>query len=426
MKERVYIFLLMIVGVPIAGELNFHPFGDTFRVSFGTTAFLFFLLWIKNIPPWLSGFAVGISVFSFRILLDLLGRQPIHVEPIIYNHLPALVFYVCYAALFSLMRINQLYQRPLLVGLLGVVIEVISNLMELTFRWAPIESVMSLEIISKITLFAVIRTFFVLGFFNMIQLRHAIILEEQQRKRNERTMLLISDLYVESIQLKKTLNQVESITRDCYDVYRGLQASSNEQAESYAKRVLHIAGQVHEIKKDNQRIYAGLSKMISSEDVPNYMSMEALGRIVVRSNQKYAQLLAKEISFELQVVVTQGNYHMYTLLSLMNNLVANAVEAIKEAGTIRITIKQLEDWLEVSVHDDGPGVLVKDKEILFKPGFTTKYDISGMPSTGIGLSYVKEMVESLGGTITVENEAIPRETVFTIRLPIESIIHQGG
>ncbi|GAA3325311.1 hypothetical protein GCM10020331_056670 [Ectobacillus funiculus] len=32
----------------------------------------------------------------------------------------------------------------------------------------------------------------------------------------------------------------------------------------------------------------------------------------------------------------------------------------------------------------------------FKPGFTSKYDESGIASTGIGLSYVKELTEELG------------------------------
>lgn len=415
----------MIIGVPFAGELNFHPFGDDFRVSFGTTAFFFFLLWIRKIPPLLTGVVVGVSVVIFRVLLDSVRENQFLVDPFLYDHIPSFVFYFCYSLLFTWTKMNQRYHRPLLVGVLGVIIEIVSNLVELTFRW-QLESVFSLEIISKITLIAIIRTFFVLGFFNMIQLRHAIMMEELQRKRNERTLMLISNLYEESIQLKKTLNYVEAITRDCYDVYRGLQACADEEAQTYAKRVLHIAGQVHEVKKDNQRIYAGLSKMISSEHVPDYLSMEELGRMVVRSNQKYAQLMAKDITFELQVHVHQGSYHMNTILSLLNNLVANAVEAIKETGTIRVTIKQQDMWIVLAVHDNGPGLSVKNKELVFKPGFTTKYDVTGKPSTGIGLSYVKEMVESLQGTIAITSEMSPHETVFTIQLPREGIIHQGG
>lgn len=42
MRESVYILLLMLIAVPIAGELKFHPFQDDFRISFGTTAFFFF------------------------------------------------------------------------------------------------------------------------------------------------------------------------------------------------------------------------------------------------------------------------------------------------------------------------------------------------------------------------------------------------
>lgn len=425
MRETFYIFLLMILAVPLAGELKFYPFADDFRVSFGTTAFFFFLLWIRKIPAMVSGIVVGVSVVCFRIMLDALGQNHLEINSLI-HHLPAFVFYFSYACLFYLARINSFHHRPLLVGVLGVGIEIISNLIELTYRWQHVESVFTIGIISKITLIAIIRTFFVLGFFNMIQLRQAIWMEEQQRSRNQRTLMLISSLYEESIQLKKTLNHVEGITRDCYDLYRDLQAVSDEVPESYAKRVLHIAGQVHEIKKDNQRIYAGLSRMISNENATDYLSMEELGLMVVRTNQKYAQLLAKEIAFELNVQVDQGKYHIYTTLSLMNNLVTNAVEAIKERGKIRVSIEQQDEWAVFRVRDNGPGITVKNKELLFKPGFTTKYDVTGKPSTGIGLSYVKEMVESLEGTIELETEPGSGETEFTIRLPIAGIMQKGG
>lgn len=39
MSESVSIRLLILITVPMVGELNFHPFPDDFRISFGTAAF---------------------------------------------------------------------------------------------------------------------------------------------------------------------------------------------------------------------------------------------------------------------------------------------------------------------------------------------------------------------------------------------------
>ncbi|MCG6199590.1 sensor histidine kinase, partial [Anoxybacillus sp. LAT_38] len=67
MRESVYILMLMLIAVPIAGELKFHPFQDDFRVSFGTTAFFFFLLWLRKIPAYVSGPLTGCLVVLFRV-----------------------------------------------------------------------------------------------------------------------------------------------------------------------------------------------------------------------------------------------------------------------------------------------------------------------------------------------------------------------
>jgi two-component system sensor histidine kinase YcbA len=423
MRENLYIFLLMLLTVPIAGELKFHPFDDEFRVSFGTTAFFFFLLWMRRIPTALAGILAGNAVVCFRIFLDWLSMDGFQLIRSFQLHLPAFFFYVTFACLFSFFRINRLHHRPLFVGLLGAVAEIGANMVELVLRSPAPLAVVTFPIVGQITVIAVIRSFFVLGFFNLIQLREAKLMEEQQRMRNERMLVLISNLYEESIQLKKTLQNVEEVTRDCYELYRQLKDSPFDGTEEFAPRALRIAGQVHEIKKDNQRIYAGLSKMISDENAKDYMSLKELVEIVVRSNDKYARLLGKQISFVTRVDASPTPCHIYTTLSLLNNLVANAVEAIEAEGTVAVSVREQGEWVEFRVSDDGPGIAVKDKELLFKPGFTTKFDASGRASTGIGLSYVRELAERLNGTIDIHDDA---ETVFVLRLPLGSLVQKGG
>ena len=74
--RELFIFICMLLIVPLAGEPRIHPFGNefsSFRVSFGSPMFLLFLLWIRNVPMAISGLAVGIAVVLFRGALDAVG-----------------------------------------------------------------------------------------------------------------------------------------------------------------------------------------------------------------------------------------------------------------------------------------------------------------------------------------------------------------
>ena len=239
-------------------------------------------------------------------------------------------------------------------------------------------------------------------------------------------LLLISNLYEESIQLKKSLQNAEDITRDCYDLYRNVQTNySALKIDEFAKKILGIAGQVHEIKKDNQRIYAGLAKMISDENSRDYMPVSEIGNIIAQTNQKYARSLGKNIEFALDIEDYDPLFHVYTVLSLINNLVSNAVESIENIGFIKISISTTKEWVEFRVSDNGAGIPKKKRELIFKPGYTTKYDLSGKPSTGMGLPYVKEVVKNLKGTVRIQDEPEKNETIFSIQLPITSLVEKG-
>ena len=62
--RELFIFICMLLIVPLAGEPRIHPFGNEFsgfRVSFGSPMFLLFLLWLRNVPMAVSGLAGGIG-----------------------------------------------------------------------------------------------------------------------------------------------------------------------------------------------------------------------------------------------------------------------------------------------------------------------------------------------------------------------------
>lgn len=89
------------------------------------------------------------------------------------------------------------------------------------------------------------------------------------------------------------------------------------------------------------------------------------------------------------------------MIRVFNNLYKNAVQAIGNAsdGMINTQLIRGENYLEVSMKDNGSGISQTELGHIFEPRFTTK--TSGM---GFGLALVKKMLENIGGNIRVETE----------------------
>ncbi|WP_146226536.1 sensor histidine kinase [Aneurinibacillus soli] len=429
LKKDIFILVLMMFTVPLAGQLNFYPMNETFRVSFGAPTFFFFLLLFRKIPVVLPGFLTGILMVGFRILLDWTMQENFNLLSSFAEYYSSFFYYFTYAFLFYLVKVNRFYSQPLLLGCMGIVIEILADLVELLVQHFGLGTTITLAAFKEITIMAISHSFLVLSFFNMMKLYESQSRERQIRKQNEHMLMLISSLYEESVHLKKTLQNAESITKKSYDLYKRLTSLKEDQTvfpvKELGKQALKIAGEVHEIKKDNQRIFAGLSKLISDESLADYMDIHELVDIIVQTNEKYARLLGKNIEFIQTIEGSHPHYHVFTVLSIINNIVANAVEAITDAGSITIALAREHDSVEFRIGDNGPGITPKHKLLIFKPGFTSKYDHSGNSSTGIGLSYVKEVVEQLEGDITVQDGPCGKGSMFMIRLPVDHLIMKG-
>jgi signal transduction histidine kinase len=103
------------------------------------------------------------------------------------------------------------------------------------------------------------------------------------------------------------------------------------------------------------------------------------------------------------------------LNQVWTNLLANAIEALGESGTIEIDTTRDGACARVDVIDDGPGIPPEIRDRVFDPFFTTKGVGEG---TGLGLDTARRIVnERLGGSIQLESE--PGRTVFHVWLPLD-------
>lgn len=136
-----------------------------------------------------------------------------------------------------------------------------------------------------------------------------------------------------------------------------------------------------------------------------------------------------EIFQESYIVFNTNNVNIYynfdknTWISIVNNLVKNAIQSFeyKEINEkqVEIELVELENEIKFIISDNGCGISKLNQERIFEPKFTTKS--SGM---GLGLAIIKKAIENNGGSIIV-NSIINEGTKFTITLPIENrlILH---
>ncbi|WP_406685595.1 HAMP domain-containing histidine kinase [Seonamhaeicola sp. MEBiC1930] len=96
----------------------------------------------------------------------------------------------------------------------------------------------------------------------------------------------------------------------------------------------------------------------------------------------------------------------------IENLVKNAIDAMKGRGELTVEISQLENNVKVSVTDTGKGISKKHFNKIFEPGFTTK-----KRGWGLGLSLTKRIIEDFhDGKIKVLNSEKDKGTTIQISL----------
>ena len=102
------------------------------------------------------------------------------------------------------------------------------------------------------------------------------------------------------------------------------------------------------------------------------------------------------------------------ILRVLQNLVGNAIEALEDReGHIAIAAQIRDNWCEISIQDNGPGIPETIQDHLFD-AFVT-YGKQG--GTGLGTAIAKSIVEAHGGAIGFESDPAVG-TTFWIRLPL--------
>jgi PAS domain S-box-containing protein len=103
------------------------------------------------------------------------------------------------------------------------------------------------------------------------------------------------------------------------------------------------------------------------------------------------------------------------LTQVLSNLLSNAVKYNRPGGRIEVSAEAHEGQVTLAVADTGQGIPLGQLERLFNPFDRLGAQHSGIAGTGLGLALTKQLVEGMGGTISVRS-TVGAGSTFTVRL----------
>ncbi len=107
------------------------------------------------------------------------------------------------------------------------------------------------------------------------------------------------------------------------------------------------------------------------------------------------------------------------LEQVLVNLLTNAAFYSPDGSRIRLSAEREGGMARVVVEDDGPGVAPEERDRIFERFHRGRQgQASGRPGTGLGLSVVAELLDAMGGSISVATSPALGGASFAFRLPL--------
>jgi len=208
--------------------------------------------------------------------------------------------------------------------------------------------------------------------------------------------------------------ELEGLLRELDDV-RSFAEALRAQEHEFAHRLHIVAGLIDVGRydeavgfiKNSSLVYQALVESIVKRVGNPILVGLLLGKATVASERGVELRVNPETSLPADVP------HVRELVTIVGNLVDNALEAVAAVGTgwIDVTIRTQDDGVLVRVHDSGPGVDPGVVDEIFRDGFTTKIS-TGTGRRGLGLALVSQAVHRRGGRVGVDNDGGATFTVF--------------
>lgn len=195
-----------------------------------------------------------------------------------------------------------------------------------------------------------------------------------------------------------------------------LSEKAGKDQESIASLQTIIRQGDHLLNLINQLL--NISKVRSAIEEPDWRTGDIVAfiRMIVESFQLFAQQKHLNLIFVPQQNFLQVDFVPEYFRKIMHNLLSNALKYTPKGGHIFITATQEKNNVIIQIADSGKGIDKQDLPHIFETFYQGNNSCMDM-GTGVGLSLARQMIETMGGQITVKS-AIGKGTVFFVSLPL--------
>lgn len=255
-------------------------------------------------------------------------------------------------------------------------------------------------------IYLIIIILFVISFFvfavNIIY-RQKKLSEIKNDFINNMTHELKTPIATIRISSETLLNFDENTEMDKRLRYAGIIYKENKRLEQQVERVLNIA------KLDRNELKFKIETLDIHEIIEE-----------AKDNFQYSQLeeTGGTISVNLAAphYVVQGD--LVHITNVINNLIDNAIKYCDKTPEINVSTINGKNSLKITVSDNGKGISKDNLKLIFDKFYRVStgnvHDVKGF---GLGLYYVKTILEELGGGISVRS-TLGKGSDFTISLPL--------
>ncbi|MBN2898328.1 MAG: sensor histidine kinase [Clostridia bacterium] len=393
------------------GQIYLNPVSENFRFTLAPIALSILLIYFRETSVKLATSLIAVLMFLFRSLVYYIGHPDVAVAEVMVQYLPVIIYYLLYGMLFTTFRIREKLDTAKHLILLLWICDSAGNIAEAFIRgvWKGIAFEKAVLVTILIGLIRAVFTYLIILLVKRYQSRFE---REQREQKFKELMLFTAKLKSELFFLKKSMSDIESTMNESYFLYNALQDPGLKE------HALNVSRNIHEIKKDYYRVVVGMEKTLEEDKTDLCMSIDEILSIIGANTEKLIADKGKNIVFDC---VIEHHFQMqdyYPLISILNNMIINAVDAIESRGKIRVGVRMDQDDCIIDVFDNGHGIESDELELIFKPGYSGKIDMeTGKFSTGLGLAHVQYIIENHYGGDIKASSYLNEYTNFELKIP---------
>jgi len=186
----------------------------------------------------------------------------------------------------------------------------------------------------------------------------------------------------------------------------------------YFARYLRASRSVETLLNSTDRIFDLISaiKAYSFMDRAPIIEVDVPAGLEVTVQMLQSRMQYVKIERDYQPDLPSISAYGSELNQVWTALIENALDALGNQGTLKLTCRQEAEMLLVEIWDTGPGIPPELQDRIFEPFFTTKAPGQGL---GLGLDNAMRIVRKHRGHLSVRSE--PGSTCFRVRLPLDQL-----